>query len=114
MSEPKDKFSISMDPELVRRLDKVGEARGDARSTVIERIVRNGLPEEERFLEQMENPAYRAIVQLLTESPKVTETLARLVGEHLGAEQLEKLKQQAERGKARQKVRRASGRVLHE
>ncbi|MFA9480470.1 ribbon-helix-helix protein, CopG family [Phycisphaerales bacterium AB-hyl4] len=108
MPEPKDKFSISMDPELVQRLDAIAEARDEARSTLIERIVRHGVADEEKFLSDMESPVNRVIAQLLTESPKITMALARLVGEQLTEEEVGKLRVEAERGKARQKKKRGS------
>ncbi|MEX0885775.1 MAG: ribbon-helix-helix protein, CopG family [Phycisphaeraceae bacterium] len=102
MPEPKDKFSISMDTELVQRLDAIAEARDEARSTVIERIVRHGLAEEESFLRDMENPVDRAIVDIVTDNPGVLRTIASLVRQQLTDEQLAGLRQQAARGRERQ------------
>ena len=107
MAEPKDKFSISMAPELVARLDEVGAQRGEARSTVIERIIRNGIADEESFLRDMESPVYRTIMQAMVNTPKLVQAMAKLVGEHLSEEELEHLPadgtKQVELGKQRQK-----------
>ena len=110
MPEPKDKFSISMDTELVQRLDAVAEARDEARSTVIERIVRHGLAEEESFLRDMENPVDRAIVDIVTDNPGILRTIANLVGQQLTDEQLAGLRNQAKRGRGRQGKKKGSAR----
>jgi len=96
------------------RLDTVAAARGEARSTVIEHVVRNGLAEEESFLRDMEDPAYRVIMELLTTSPKVLRTMATIVGEQLSEEELaeivNKAPVQVARGKKRQQAKRGQGR----
>ncbi len=40
---PKAKFSISMDQELVDRIDRIAQAREEGRATVIERMATNGI-----------------------------------------------------------------------
>ena len=110
MPEPKDKFSISMDTELVQRLDAVAEARDEARSTVIERIVRHGLAEEESFLRDMDNPLDRVIVDIVTDNPGILRTIANLVGQQLTDEQLAGLRNQAKRGRGRQGKKKGSAR----
>ena len=99
-----------MDTELVQRLDAVAEARDEARSTVIERIVRHGLAEEESFLRDMDNPLDRVIVDIVTDNPGILRTIARLVGQQLTDEQLAGLRNQAKRGRERQRKRKGSTR----
>lgn len=80
--------SVRMDEELMRRLDAVAEATSDTRSAIVERLVRNGLDDAERFLKRFENPVLREAWGVLT-SPGVLKALAAAAGEELTPEQLE-------------------------
>lgn len=105
MTENKDKISISIDPDLLRRVDAVCAAREETRSSMIERVLKNEIAGEEQFLKDMENPINRAIMSTIINTPGLLAAVARLVNEHLEAGDLdhmrEKLPQQMERGKRR-------------
>jgi predicted transcriptional regulator len=103
----KQKFSISMDAELVKRIDAVAEAREEGRATVIERMCRNDIEEEEKFLKQFDNRGYRAVYDLLATHPRLIQQIATLVGEELSDEdrdhavQVLKKRSEAAKGKKR-------------
>ncbi len=107
--ERKAKVTVALDREVLRRVDAVAGARGDSRSSVIERMLCNGIGDEEKFLRAMENPVTRAVTQAVTSSPWLIEKIARLVGEEVckgdGSEIREFVAKQAKRGA----VRRGSG-----
>lgn len=82
--EIKAKFTISMDPGLLRRLDEVAEARKDSRSAVIERIVNNQIEEEEKAVRLLiDNPVIRETIMRLMASPDALELLNRLLGKKI-------------------------------
>lgn len=110
MSEPKHKFSISMDAELVDRLDAICEARDESRSSAIERMVRNEVPSEEKFVTGLESPIQQAIARIIVEQPRVVQTLAALVGEHMTDEEAAKLKKGLEKQVSRANERRQTKR----
>ena len=110
--ENKEKISISIDAELLRRLDAVCEARGQSRSAVFERIVRNEIDGEEKFLDYMEKPINRALMTVIMKTPGVLDAIATLVGEHLTPENVVEIKElagvQVQRGSERQKSKKKS------
>ena len=114
MRMPKHKFSISMDVELVKRIDAVAEARGEGRATVIERMCRNDIDEEEKFLKQFDNRGYRAVYDLLATHPRLIQRIATLVGEELSDEDrehaVEVLKKRSRAAKERKQTKRGSRR----
>jgi hypothetical protein len=111
MSTIKERITVTLDPALLERLDVIAEARGDSRSAVIERCVRYGLAEEERFLKVMENPVTRAVFEVLAESPMLMSSIATVVGDELSPGELEKIaesvKKQGKRGRERSAAKRA-------
>lgn len=104
-NDNKAKIGISIDPQLLGRIDAVCEARGEPRSAFIERVLVNEIAGEEEFVQDMENPFTRAVARAMTASPKVTELLAKFVVSDLPAEDRKKihgwLTDQLERGSGR-------------
>ena len=98
-----------MDAALLRRLDKVCDARNQARSQVIERIVGDQIEKEEGFVKDMENPVLRTVLNAMVNTPGLIHTMAKLVGQNMTDEELDNLrvgaKEQIEYGKARQQLK---------
>lgn len=101
MTTPKDKFAISMDVALRERIEAVAEARGEGRSTVIERLCRNSIEDEEAFLWATEYEPTRWVMEKMANNPAFARSLAKLVGQHLSSDELGKLGEQTERGRQR-------------
>ncbi len=109
MRQPKDRITITINREVLERIDAVCEARGQARSPVIERMLANQVREEEEFVKATEHPLERLIMESLSKSPVLIATIAKLIGEKLDpAEHAEFLKEQADRGRERVQKRKAS------
>jgi hypothetical protein len=92
---PKAKFSISMDEELVERIDRIAQARDEGRATVIERMARNGIADEERFLGLMDDPVAGALLSRLLESPRLMRGIAAMVAEDLGEDEAAAIREKA-------------------
>lgn len=87
--ENKAKFTISMDAELLRRLDRVAEAREDNRSEMIERIVHNAIAFEEQAVKLLlDNTILRETVVRLMESPRLLEVISKFVGDNISQEEV--------------------------
>lgn len=74
--------SIRLDEDLVKRLDALAELRAESRSALIERILKNGVDEEEQFWKAQDNPVYREVSRLLLK-PAVAMAMAKIVGEQV-------------------------------
>ncbi|MEM9419349.1 MAG: hypothetical protein AAGA25_09915 [Planctomycetota bacterium] len=109
MPENKAKIAVSIDADLARRIDAVCEARDENRSQVVQRIIREGIDEEEKYIQGMENPLIRGILETMTSSPKVLRLMAEIVGEELTEDRLldiqEGTKKQAQRGRERKQAK---------
>lgn len=107
MSQNKSKIAITIDSKLLERVDHVAEERGQSRSSVIERLVRNEIKSEEKFVKEMESPIHRAILGVMINTPGVVEVMAKLVQDNMSPTDAEEIKQglqkQAARGKERSK-----------
>ena len=96
--------TMRLDADLMKRVDEIAERLGETRTHVVERAIKLGLPETERFLKALEHPVAGRALELLMQ-PGVYSTLAKLAGEKLTPEDL------AESRAASEKVKRArSGR----
>lgn len=106
--------TISLDPDLIAQVDRIAEIRGETRTAVIERAIRNALPEEERFLRLLANPVARAVFDKVMSSPRLMEAIAAAVHEDLEPGEVEALRAAQPRlsaaGKRLQKERR-EGRI---
>ncbi|MCA9280714.1 MAG: ribbon-helix-helix protein, CopG family [Phycisphaeraceae bacterium] len=87
----KERITVTVDPETLARLDEVARLRKESRSSVLDRIVRNGLDAEEELLGSFENPALRELQARMMESPRVLRALAALAREEMSDEQLQKI-----------------------
>lgn len=117
MAEKKVRITITIDPELLGRVDGVCEARGEPRSSLIERVLSNEIKEEEEFVGDMENPVLRALLMAFKSSAALMKLSAKIAGETLTPEEVRKIsevaREQIERGKVREGGKRGrSGREL--
>ncbi len=110
MPENRERLSLTISPDLVRRLDAVCDARGESRSAIVELIIASELPKHEQFVKSMENPVLRAVFQTLTSSPRLLESIGRLVGDEMSLEEAKGIKQEAIRQAERGRARRGAGR----
>lgn len=105
MADTKDRISITIDPELLKRLRHVADLREQSVSAMIERIVRNEIDSEEEFVRDMESPVMRTIMSAMVNTPGVMEGMAKIIGQSLTPEEFnemrEGLKHQKELGKKR-------------
>lgn len=111
MPENKSKVAITIDPDLLQRIDAVADLRGQSRSSVIERIIRNEIEAEEEFVEDMDSPVMQTILGVILNTPGVTETIARVVGNNMNKEQLAEMKKGLKEQVARGKERTAKSKV---
>ena len=104
---PKAKFSISMDQELVDRIDRIAQAREEGRATVIERMATNGIEDEERFLHLMDDPVVGAVLGRLMASPKLMRGIAAMVAEDISVEEATAIRDKSQRIRKGSKGRRS-------
>ena len=90
MSQKKP-ITVTIDPEVLARVDRVAELRGESRSATIERITRNGIDDEEKFLDVMGGPVAGRVITALLGNPKLHGMLAKFVQEEMTAEQIDEL-----------------------
>lgn len=112
--------TISLDPDLIAHVDHIAQIRDETRTAVIERAIRNALPEEEKFLRLLSNPVARAVYDKVLSSPRLLEVIAAAVHEDLAPGEVEALKAaqprmsaagkraQAERESSQKKKRRSN------
>lgn len=102
----KERITVTIDAGVLERVDAAAASRGESRSAVIERLVRNDIEREEDFLKNLESPVKRAILRAMTSSPRLVEMLAVIVGDQLETGDAERIsrtvKEQAERARERQ------------
>lgn len=79
----KKPISFTIDEDLLARLDRVAELRGESRTDIIERAIRNDLPEQEAMLESVANPLRREFVDKVLASPQLLRAIANIVNEKL-------------------------------
>lgn len=102
----KEVTTVRLDKELLDRIDRVAEARGESRSITIERMLKNEVPGEEDFIQQMEQGLMRGLARVISSAPTAANFILWLAGESVSNTQLdrrlENLRAQIERGKQRQ------------
>ena len=105
-------ISSAIENELLERLDAVAEKRGETRSAVVERMLRNTIDEEEEFIGDMESSFWRNMMKGLIKSPLAAKALAAVAREQLTPQQYERFQKempkQIQLGMERQKKKVAS------
>jgi predicted transcriptional regulator len=111
--ETKTRWTLTIDPELARRLDEVCAAREENRSEVVERIIQNAIVDEEKFVEALESPLQRAIMQAIDSTPGLLAAISKLVLDEVSPERLERMKRNGPRlrdaGRRRQQAKKVGG-----
>lgn len=113
----KTAINITIDADLLKRIDDAAEKRGDSRSAVIERFCRNEIAQEEEFLHELESPVFRAIYDAMSKRPEVIRAISAVMGEHIDLAEAkakaERLREQTRRGKAREHRKGEAGDGVH-
>ncbi|MCC6580873.1 MAG: hypothetical protein IT440_10570 [Phycisphaeraceae bacterium] len=91
--ENKERLTVTIDRDILQRIDAVATAREEPRSRVIERICRNGIKAEEEYLSDLEKPALRFIAEAITSRPALVSALARVIGEQLTGEEMARIRE---------------------
>jgi hypothetical protein len=89
----KDRITITVDADLLRRIDAVAGKRNEARSAMIERLLAQAIKEEEQFIADMENPVMRALARIIAETPGVAKFVGKLGGADMTPENIDRVKQ---------------------
>ncbi|MBO6512647.1 MAG: hypothetical protein JJ974_01610 [Phycisphaerales bacterium] len=84
----RDRITTTLDSSLIERIDRVAEFRNESRSATIDRMLANGIEDEEKMLESIGVGVQGRIIALLIENPKILNSLSKAVGEALTDEQL--------------------------
>ncbi len=87
------RITTTLDSSLIERIDRVAEFRNESRSATIDRMLANGIEDEEKVLETIGVGIQGRITALLIENPKILNALSKAVGESLTDEQLAKIDQ---------------------
>lgn len=98
----KERITVTLDPDLVARIDRLAEFRDHSRSKVMESLLLVGVEETEKTLELAASPVLGPIVQSIMDHPKLIAMIAKTIGEKLDPEELAKWQ---EAGPALRKVR---------
>jgi hypothetical protein len=107
----KDRISITLDPGLIARVDRLAELRECSRSAAIEMMLERAVEEDEKLFGSLENPVLGAIVQSILDHPKIVASIASLVGQGITPDELERWKTAGPTARrARQLMRQEKGR----
>lgn len=104
----KDRVTITLDPDLLARIDRLADLRGWSRSRMMERQFRTAVEEDERTMDHLASPIIEPIVQSIIDHPRLMATLVRLIGDKLSPDEYAKWVE------AEPQVRRARDRVRDE
>lgn len=85
--------TMSLDTELVRRLDDLADAQGRSRSWVIENWMREKLEDEEVTVKLLTNPVVMKAVLETFKNPEVLRTLAKMAMGSAGEQDVLKFRQ---------------------
>lgn len=97
-------ISIKIDDELLTRVDRLAEATGETRTSIIEQAVRQDISEQEWYHHSLENPIVRALHEKLS-SPSMLRRMMSLAGTEITEESVERVKNRGERSRVAAKVR---------
>lgn len=98
----KSRITVTVDPDLVERIDRIAELRDTSRSRIFEILLEVGVQEEERTMKTLGNPVIGPIVQGVLDHPKLVQMIAAAIGEKLSPEEYAKWQ---EAGPAVKKIR---------
>lgn len=116
MTEAKNKkiLSISIDPDLLDRIDALCRLEGKSRSAYVERYLRNSVEGKESVLADMESPFNRAIFETLVKTPKpIIQAIAKIMGDNMTDEDWARVQKNApqytDEGKKQQQQKKKTG-----
>tara|TARA_R110000744_G_scaffold118921_1_gene221991 strand:+ start:22051 stop:22404 length:354 start_codon:yes stop_codon:yes gene_type:complete len=89
----RDRITTTLDSALIERIDRVAEFRNESRSATIDRMLANGIEDEEKVLETIGVGIQGRITALLIENPKILNSLSKALGDVLTDEQLAKIEE---------------------
>ena len=92
MARKKSKTSIALDPELIKRLDRVARAARQSRSELITDLVESGLGQAEMMIKATADPVLMAAVGKVMADPGVLRNMVAGLRSELSDEQLELFK----------------------
>jgi metal-responsive CopG/Arc/MetJ family transcriptional regulator len=104
---PRTQISIKLDTDLLKRIDQFASEVGVTRTAVIEKALKNDLPEQEAYYESLENPIVRGIHQKLT-SPTVLRALAKIAQQDMTDEEIREIVDKGPRQREAAKKRAAT------
>lgn len=84
----KERITVTLDPDLVARLDRLAEVLDQSRSRLMERLLDTAVEEEEQLMDKLASPVIGPIVQSIIDHPKLMATLAKLIGEQMSPEEV--------------------------
>ena len=73
--------TVRLVAQLLERIDRVADARGESRSITIERMLENEVGGEELFMRAVETRIGRGLVEAVAASPSLIKALMALAGE---------------------------------
>lgn len=89
----RDRITTTLDSTVTKRIDTIAEFRNESRSATIERILRNGIEDEEEMLASIGVGVQGRITALLLNNPKILSGLSKALGDALTEEQLAKIEE---------------------
>lgn len=84
----KERITLTIDPNVLARIDSVAEARQESRSATVERILRNGVEEELHLLETIGLGIEGKVLAYLLQSPKALQRIAQVIGAEITPDKL--------------------------
>ena len=82
-------FSISLDADLITRLDDLADARGTSRSALIETYIRDSIGEDETVVNVLTDPVLVAAFAKAFASRDVMARMAQAIGQESSPDQLQ-------------------------
>ncbi len=97
MTDAKKKIlSISIDPDLLDRIDSLCRLEAESRSAYIERVLRNSVDGKESVISDMESPLNRAIFETLVKTPKpIIQAISKILGETMTDDDWDRIQRNA-------------------
>lgn len=86
----KERVTVTLDPDLVARLDRLAEVLDQSRSRLMERLLETAVEEEEQLMDKLASPVIGPIVQSIIDHPKLIATLAKLIGDQMTPEEVQR------------------------
>jgi len=86
-------ITVTIEPELLKRVDDLADVQGLPRSQLIEHLITQGINDEEIGVKAMTNPVVVNALMKSFRDPTVLRALANAVGEELSPDQLNLFRQ---------------------